>query len=242
MKVLILGGTREAKSISQSLHPNIRVINSLSGVIVNPSLPVGLVRIGGFNGTRGMYTWLIRENIKAVVDATHPFATIITKHAVKICNSAKLPYLLFVRPTWNRSKNTILVVSNQDAAKNLAIGKYNSVFLTTGKFSIKSFKHINSWFLVRSITEPNFNELPSSCATILSRGPYDYYGELNLIYENIIDVLVTKNSGSITTVSKLKAANTAGIKVIMINRSQNLSQINLVNSVNEVERWILSRY
>ncbi|MBY0442105.1 MAG: precorrin-6A/cobalt-precorrin-6A reductase, partial [Mycobacteriaceae bacterium] len=74
MRVLLLGGTAEARQLAQILFPRVEVISSLAGRVPEPRLPVGSVRIGGFGGADGLWHWLIDHRIDVVVDATHPFA------------------------------------------------------------------------------------------------------------------------------------------------------------------------
>src|ERR1700757_3479156 len=100
MRVLLLGGTREARALAARLQAHVDVISSLAGRVPDPALPVGAVRIGGFGGVDGLRKWLRDEHIDAVVDATHPFAATITAHAVDACGQLEVPYLLVARPAW----------------------------------------------------------------------------------------------------------------------------------------------
>ena len=81
MRVLLLGGTAEARDLAARLYPDVDVISSLAGRVPDPALPVGEVRIGGFGGVDGMRRWLVEADVDAVVDATHPYAATITGHA-----------------------------------------------------------------------------------------------------------------------------------------------------------------
>ena len=72
MRILLLGGTSEARALAARLHPDVDVISSLAGRVPDPALPVGEVRIGGFGGVDGMRRWLVDAAVDAVVDATHP--------------------------------------------------------------------------------------------------------------------------------------------------------------------------
>src|ERR1700761_9838125 len=98
MRVLLLGGTSEARALAARLHPDVDVVSSLAGRVPDPALPVGAVRIGGFGGVDGLRRWLQDERIDAVVDATHPFAATMTAHAAEVCDELRLPHLLLVRP------------------------------------------------------------------------------------------------------------------------------------------------
>src|SRR5690349_11889210 len=100
MRILLLGGTSEARALAAELHPDIEVISSLAGRVPDPALPVGEVRIGGFGGAPGLQHWLRSADVHAVVDATHPYAAQITATAAAVCEDLALPHLVLARPAW----------------------------------------------------------------------------------------------------------------------------------------------
>ena len=52
-------------------------------------------RIGGFGGASKLLEWIINNKISHVVDASHPFASVISLNVFNACISAK-KYPLFV--------------------------------------------------------------------------------------------------------------------------------------------------
>ena len=75
MRILILGGTGEARELAAELTAaGVDVVSSLAGQVRQPRLPDGPVRIGGFGGAAGLGDFLRAEAITAIVDATHPAA------------------------------------------------------------------------------------------------------------------------------------------------------------------------
>src|SRR5699024_1251648 len=90
--VLILGGTGEARTLAGILDGSgARFLSSLAGRVSRPRLPAGPVRIGGFGGPDGLAEYLRAEGIRAVVDATHPFAAGISANAAAACRRAGVP-------------------------------------------------------------------------------------------------------------------------------------------------------
>ena len=118
MRVLLLGGTGEARALAARLHPDVDVITSLAGRVPEPTLPVGEVRIGGFGGVDGMRRWLSEAAVDAVVDATHPYAATITAHAAAVCDELQLPHLVLARPAWDPAEARV-VGSEVEAAKTV---------------------------------------------------------------------------------------------------------------------------
>jgi precorrin-6A/cobalt-precorrin-6A reductase len=237
MRLLLLGGTGEARALAAALHPDIELISSLAGRVPRPALPVGPVRSGGFGGVDGMRNWLRDERIDAVVDATHPFAATITAHAAQVCAELGLPYLVLARPAW-QAGGAIAVASDTTAAQTVADKGYSRVFLTTGRSGTAAFRGVDAWFLIRAVTEPEPENLPERHQLLLSRGPYHYEGELALLTEHRIEALVTKNSGGAMTEPKLRAAADAGVAVVMVDRPPLPAGVHAVATVDEASDWV----
>ncbi|OBA74148.1 cobalt-precorrin-6A reductase [Mycobacterium sp. 1554424.7] len=237
MRVLLLGGTGEARALAKSLHPRVDIVSSLAGRVPDPALPVGPVRIGGFGGTDGLKRWLRDERIDAVVDATHPFAATMTAHAAEACAALRIPHLVLVRPAWAPG-NALVVGSDTEAAKAVANQHYSRIFLTTGRSSVHAFADSDAWFLIRVVTAPDAGSLPRHHRLLLSRGPYRYDGELALLREHRIDALITKNSGGDMTRAKLDAAVALDIPVVMIARPKLPAGVEAVGTVDEAAEWV----
>ncbi|MGB3699498.1 MAG: cobalt-precorrin-6A reductase [Gordonia sp. (in: high G+C Gram-positive bacteria)] len=230
-RILILGGTGEARALARLLDDaGIDVVTSLAGRVANPRLPVGPVRIGGFGGRAGLADWIGANAITAVVDATHPFAARITPNAVAAADAAGVPYLRLARPAWSPSADDVwLRVPDIASAATELERRGGRVFLTTGRQDVSAFADVDAWFLIRVVDEPD-GPLPARHQLLRSRGPYDLDGELALLREHRIDVLVTKNSGGDMTVAKLHAARALGIPVIVVDRPAEPAGITRVTS------------
>jgi precorrin-6A/cobalt-precorrin-6A reductase len=237
MRVLLLGGTAEARALAKTLHPQVDVISSLAGRVPEPVLPIGPVRIGGFGGVDGLRRWLHEERIDALVDATHPFAATMTAHAAEVCGELRLPHLVVARPAWDPGA-AIVVKSDTEAAETVAQKRYSRVFLTTGRSGVNAFADSDAWFLIRAVTEPDTAALPRHHELLLSRGPYHYDDEFAIMREHRIDALITKNSGGDMTRAKLDAAAALGIPVVMVARPQLPAGVTAVSTVQEAADWV----
>jgi precorrin-6A/cobalt-precorrin-6A reductase len=240
MRILLLGGTSEARALAARLHPDVEVISSLAGRVPDPALPVGEVRIGGFGGIGGMRTWLAEHGVDAVVDATHPYAATITANAATVCHDLGVQHLVLARPPWPPG-DAIVVASDAAAANAVAQKRYSRVFLTTGRSGAAAFRDIDAWFLIRAVTAPDADSLPRRHELVLSRGPYRYDDELMLLCEHHIDALVTKNSGGSMTRPKLDAAAVLGIPVVMVDRPPLPPDVTTVSTVDGAVAWVRSR-
>lgn len=237
MRVLLLGGTGEARALAKELHPRVDIVSSLAGRVPDPALPVGPVRIGGFGGIDGLRRWLEDERIDAVVDATHPFAATMTAHAAAACTDLRIPHLILARPAWDPG-TAIVVDSDADAAETVARQGYSRVFLTTGRSGVRAFAGSDAWFLIRAVTDPDASALPRHHRVLLSRGPYGYDDEFALLRDHRIDALVTKNSGGDMTRAKLDAAAALDVAVVMVARPRLPAEVFTVGTVAEAAEWV----
>ncbi|MGH3276824.1 MAG: precorrin-6A/cobalt-precorrin-6A reductase, partial [Streptosporangiaceae bacterium] len=205
------------------------------------------------------------QEVSVVVDATHPFATTMSAHAVAACADARVPLLSLVRPPWTpRAGDSWHEVSSlADAAALLpALGR--RVFVTTGRQGLAAFAGVGGSqggrsesvgygggdggrgsegggrvrFLIRCVDPPG-GPLPADAAVVLARGPYDAASELELMREHRIDVLVTKNSGGTLTSGKLAAARQLGIPVIMVRRPPSAGAALCCSSAAAAARMVL---
>ena len=82
-RVLILGGTTEARHLAERLagRTDLAVTVSLAGRTTAPAAQAAPVRIGGFGGVEGLARYLINERVDALIDATHPYAAIMSANA-----------------------------------------------------------------------------------------------------------------------------------------------------------------
>lgn len=237
MRVLLLGGTGEARALAKALHPRVDVVSSLAGRVPDPALPVGPVRIGGFGGVDGLRRWLRDESIDAVVDATHPFAATMTAHAAAACTESRIPHLILARPAWDPGA-AMVVDSDDGAAETVARQGYSRIFLTTGRSGVRAFAGSDAWFLIRAVTDPDASALPRHHRVLLSRGPYGYDAELALLRDHRIDALVTKNSGGDMTRAKLDAAAALDVPVVMVARPPLPAGVLTVGTVAEAAEWV----
>ncbi|MGW6505698.1 cobalt-precorrin-6A reductase [Nonomuraea angiospora] len=253
-RVLILGGTAEARALAAELSGGssggssgrgVHVVSSLAGRVSNPRLPVGEVREGGFGGADGLAAWLAAERIDALVDATHPFAARMTASAAEASARTGVPLLVLRRPGWREGPGDAWqrVPSLPAAAARLfetaaqSSGGAVRVFLTTGRRSLPVFTGLAGvWLLARSVDPPE-PPVPDHVHVLLDRGPYTVEGERALIREHRLDVLVTKDSGGPMTTAKLVAARELGLPVIMVDRPPLPAGVRLVETATEAAAW-----
>jgi precorrin-6A/cobalt-precorrin-6A reductase len=184
-----------------------------------------------------MGDWLLEVGAVAVVDATHPFAQRISHAAAAAARLAGVPLLMLRRPGWVPTRaDDWRWVADLDHAAALLPDVGERVFLTTGRQGLAAFAGSPLWFLVRCVDEPA-SPVPQRMRLLLSRGPYSLDGELDLMREHRIDVLVTKDSGGAQTEAKLLAAREMRVPVVVVRRPAP-PDVPTVATVDDAVSWL----
>jgi precorrin-6A/cobalt-precorrin-6A reductase len=236
VRVLILGGTGEARALAARLHaaPGVHVVSSLAGRVSNPALPAGEVRVGGFGGVPGLVRAL--ADFDALVDATHPFAATISAHAAEAAALTGTPLVALRRAGWvERSGDSwTRVPSVAAAARHVRSLPPGCAFVTTGRRDLGAYAaDATHDYLVRTV-EPPIPPLPPRMTLLLDRGPYTVPGETQLLRTYRVAVLVSKDSGGTMTSAKLDAARALGLPVVLVERPPLPAGVAAVETVGEV--------
>jgi precorrin-6A/cobalt-precorrin-6A reductase len=241
MRILILGGTGEARELAAELTgAGVDVVSSLAGRVREPRLPAGPVRIGGFGGAAGLAGFLGVEAITGIVDATHPFAAAITANATAAAAQTGLPLLVLRRPPWPADPSWQTLPDITAAAAVVRAWPGESVFLTTGRRDLGAFAADGGHrFLVRAVDPPDPDgPVPPRMTLLLDRGPYTVAGEAALMREHGVGLLVTKNSGGPMTAAKLRAARELAVHVVVVERPPLPPGSTVAETVAEALAWV----
>jgi precorrin-6A/cobalt-precorrin-6A reductase len=221
-KILILGGTTEARQLAERLaaRAGLQVTLSLAGRTASPVPHAVPIRIGGFGGAAGLADYLVAERIDALIDATHPYASVISANAATAARRAAVPFVALRRPPWIAvAGDRWIDVSDARAAVDVIGRGRRSVFVALGRSELAPFTAAPQHrYLVRSV-EPVDPPLPLPDITyVTARGPFTEANDRTLMQAHAIEVVVSKNSGGSAAYGKIAAARTLGIEVIMLRR------------------------
>jgi precorrin-6A/cobalt-precorrin-6A reductase len=244
-KILILGGTTEARQLAGKLaqRTGVEVTLSLAGRTESPVAQGVPTRSGGFGGAEGLAAYLRREQINLLIDATHPYAANISRNAAEAAQAAGVPIFALRRPAWEPAAGDrwTLVADAPEAVKALG-PEPRKVFLALGRQEIAEFAAAPQHsYVIRSV-DPVEPPLDVPDATyILARGPFAEADELELLKKHRIDAIVAKNSGGSATYSKIAAARKLGIEVVLFRRPA-LPDVPSAPSVGEllgkIDHWL----
>lgn len=221
-RILILGGTAEAALLAHRLAhdlPDATVVTSLAGRLSAPPNLPGVVRVGGFGGVDGMIEYLRAGDFNRVIDATHPFAAVISAHAAAACDALGISLQRTNRPMWRKHPGDRWRWAADMAMAARMAARARRVFLTVGAQELAPFAGRNGpFYLVRMIEEPR-HALPfRHYALVLGRGPFAVAEEKTLLETFSIDLVVSKASGGAATEAKIEAARELKIPVVLVRR------------------------
>ena len=193
---------------------------SLAGRTTAPRLPACEVRTGGFGGADGLAAWLAAHGVGLLIDATHPFARVISGNAASAAASAGIPLVALDRRPWQAVPGDRWTRVEDMREATRALGPTpRRVFLAVGRQEVGAFHAApQHHYLVRSIEPVPAGDLPPRAEAILGRGPFTEPEERALLAARGIQVLVAKNSGGAATSGKIAAARGLGLPVVMIDR------------------------
>lgn len=233
MKILLLGGTAEAREVAQALQGR-EVVYSLAGATDNPA-PTGIPsRIGGFGGVAGLAAFLRDGGFTHLIDATHPFAAQMKRHVDLAALETSVGAVHLLRPAWGGILQKVENVSDLASAA-AAVPPGARVFLALGSRHLETFRtRSDVGFWVRSITQKTDN---APFTFLVGRPPFSVEEESATLRQHQIDTLVLRDSGGSGGLAKVVAAQRLGMRIIVIDRPPPPSGL-VVSSVAEVLQWL----
>jgi precorrin-6A/cobalt-precorrin-6A reductase len=240
-RVLILGGTTEARRLAERLagRTDLAVTISLAGRTAAPAAQPARVRIGGFGGAEGLARYLIDERIDALIDATHPYAEIISANAAAAAATTRVPLLALRRAPWTPLRGDRWIEVADTPAALQALGDApRHVFLALGKSEIGIFARApQHHYLVRSVEPVDPPLAVPHAFYVTGRGPFSEADDRTLLVSHAIEVVVAKNSGGAATYGKIAAARGLGLPVILLRRPPP-PQVPTAGTVEDAVGWL----
>jgi precorrin-6A/cobalt-precorrin-6A reductase len=245
MRVLLLGGSAEASALARLLaaDPRFEAVLSLAGRTAAPRTQPVPVRSGGFGGVDGLVRYLQDERIDVLVDATHPFASRMSGNAIEAAQASSIPLLAVERPAWQRQPGDRWTEVPDMASAVAALGPSpRIVFCGIGGQALTKLEAaLQHTYVIRLIDVPAAMPALPRAVIIQARGPFTANDDIRLLREHRIQVILAKNSGGEATMSKIEAARTLALPVIMIARPFIPPRPTVVR-VEEAMAWLNEHY
>ncbi|MFT8314574.1 MAG: cobalt-precorrin-6A reductase [Clostridium sp.] len=194
----------------------------------------------------------LKENhIEILVDASHPYALVITQNAIEACKILGITYVRYERKSVLdkfKGNNNIIQVKDYNELKEELLHINGTILNTTGSNNIDKFMtmKLNNRIIHRvlpsvKVMDKCFKLGVKTDDIIAIKGPIGY--ELNCGFINEYDVaaMILKDSGvQGGTEEKLRAAIDMGIKALVIER-HTINTENSFSSEDEVVNFVVSK-
>lgn len=238
--LLILAGTTEATALARAAaERGIAGTVSFAGRVKRPLRQPLPQRVGGFGGADGLARYLLATEFTHVVDATHPFATQMSRNAIAACAMAKTPLLALTRPEW-----TAVGGDNWERVSDIpgAVAALDRppmrILLAVGRTRLSDFAANRQHHYVLRLVDPTSAPPPfPDVEVVIDRGPFDEASDRALLEGHGIDLVVSKNSGGTGAYAKIAAARSLDLPVLMIDRPTQPKRLE-VHDVDAVFDWL----
>ncbi|MBB2750292.1 UNVERIFIED_ORG: precorrin-6A/cobalt-precorrin-6A reductase [Rhizobium aethiopicum] len=222
-RILILGGTSEARLLAEALaaRGNGDILLSLAGRTEKPAAQPVPVRSGGFGGAAALADFLKAGGYDLLIDATHPFAERISANAAFAAETTGIAAIALRRSEWQRLPGDRWRGVRSIPAAIAALGPSpRRVLLATGR---QGAHHAEAapqhFYLIRSVDPVEPPLALVDVDYVIDRGPFPLEGECALLKQHRINAIIAKNSGGAATYAKMEAARLLGIEVMMVARA-----------------------
>lgn len=232
-KILIFAGTIEGRKLSECLSASdvdhTVCVATEYGEIVLTNHPHAKVHRGRMNQEE-IREFIGKGDFAAVVDATHPYAELVTKNIKEAMKDYDIPYLRLKRQIdMESSYDKIKYFESNEACAEALKNVEGNILLTTGSKELavySSFEEIRSRLYARVL--PAIENLKlckdngiEGKQILALQGPFTTDLNEAIIRQYQIKCLVTKKSGREGGYpEKIKAAEKVGIPVFVIGHAQ----------------------
>ncbi|MCR4442808.1 MAG: precorrin-6A reductase [Peptococcaceae bacterium] len=230
--ILVLSGTADGREIAVTLSKHgfqvlVSAATSYGGMLHRQGSEGAAVREGVLT-RQEMEELITGAEIKAVVDATHPFAAGVSRAAVEACGRRAVPYLRYEREETRLEPGAegIIAVSSFSAAAEKARQFAGTVFLTVGSRHLAEFCRVIPLERLAVRVLPQ-SEVLKKCeelgllprSIVAMQGPFSRELNREMFRQYRAGVIVTKDSGRAGgTLEKISAARDLRIPVVLVKR------------------------
>lgn len=237
--IVIFGGTSEGRMLAEFCHRHqIQTVVSVASDYGMGLLPVdGSVTAAVHRlNQEEMVQWLEEQSPKLVLDATHPFAAEVSRHAKTACARLGISYRRVLREEEPSGRDGLTVVDSVSQAVEYLKETKGAILVTTGSKELARFTELADYknrIYPRILPDGNAVEhclqlgIPGS-HIIAMQGPFSTEMNVALLHQIGADYLVTKESGPAGGFGeKLEAAAACGVQAVVIGRPKEAEGISM---------------
>lgn len=224
----VFSGTSDGNALAHALADQFPVVVSAAtehggALAAGPKLTVW----AGRQGIEARRQALVASGARVLIDATHPYATLMSEQLVGLARELNIPYLRYERASDYQPADGVWRATPQLAAQT-AIASGQRIFLATGSKDLATYLQApgaadKQWFL-RLTADPELIERAVALGVPRERicamqGPFSAAFNEALWRDWQIDCVVTKDSGAAGGYGeKVAAARALGITLVVQGR------------------------
>lgn len=233
-KILLFAGTTEGRNLAEFLEKNqipteVCVATQYGETLLEEGKYLH-VHAGRLDETE-MEQQIQKQQITLVIDATHPYAVIVSQNIRRACSRTGTEYIRLARKetdaSWKQEMEDVTEVASVAEAAAFLAKKEGRIFAATGSKELSAYQVIQDYqdrVVARVLSTP---EAVSECAMlgfsgknlICMQGPFTEDLNVAMLRQAQASWMVTKESGKAGGfLEKLRAAKKAGAKLVVIKR------------------------
>ena len=233
-KILLFAGTTEGRNLAEFLEKNqipteVCVATQYGETLLEEGKYLH-VHAGRLDETE-MEQQIQKQQITLVIDATHPYAVIVSQNIRRACSRTGTEYIRLARKetdaSWKQEMEDVTEVASVAEAAAFLAKKEGRIFAATGSKERSAYQVIQDYqdrVVARVLSTP---EAVSECAMlgfsgknlICMQGPFTEDLNVAMLRQAQASWMVTKESGKAGGfLEKLRAAKKAGAKLVVIKR------------------------
>ena len=242
-KLCVFAGTTEGRELveflcTQDVAVTACVATEYGETLLSPrnNLTISAQRLTGDE----MEALFSRENFDMVIDATHPYASVVTENIASACEKSGVPYQRLLRSGCKAGEDAVFVPDIPAAADYLN-GTVGTILLTTGSKELAKYTGIENFadrVYARVLPMEDSLRLCQSAglkpAHILAmQGPFSVDMNIAMLKSVGAKYLVTKDSGTAGGFAeKVTAARAAGATLVVIGRPPQREGLTLPETID----------
>ena len=249
-KVLLFGGTVEGRTVAEYLNENkIPAMVCVATEYGESLLPQGeyLELSHDRLDEKQMEEKMLQMEDGLVIDATHPYAQVVTENIEAACERTGTAYLRVVRQESQRleEEETITYVKSIREAVEYLEKTNGNILVTTGSKELAAYTSLTDYQERIYARVLSLVEVVSSCASLgiegkhllCMQGPFSKEMNVALIHQFDIAWMVSKESGRAGGfLEKYQAAKETGCKMIVIGRPKEEHGVELEECIGYLKR------
>ncbi len=229
--IMMLSGTSDARQLALAIRD---AGYDIFATVVTEHAAEQMAHVGihahvGRLTASQMIALMNEHKVKAIVDASHPFAEEASRQAMQAAERACVPYIRYERKESVITYDRVTFVDSYEAAAQYAANKKGVVMLTTGSKTLPIFADMllplpDVRLIARMLPRKDNMELCERLRfpqenIIAMQGPFTKQLDVAFMKHFGVTLLVTKESGRVGFVDeKIAAAQELGIETVVIRR------------------------